>query len=195
MPEGLAGIFEGANRAAGERVYLRNRKGFVKVAIQAGTPILPVYHLGNSMLLGFVGAPSLSRRLRVSLGLFYGVAGTPLPHRHDMLTLVGDPLQGEGGGRGGGGAGRPPGSALRPGRALCARAHPQALPPPPSHLFSAAARPLSPNSRSNPCRQWSSATTRRPRPWTRCTPASWPPSPPCSTTTSTCWGRSGRPRR
>ena len=31
-----------------ERVYLLKRKGFVKVALQAGTPIVPTYLLGQS---------------------------------------------------------------------------------------------------------------------------------------------------
>ena len=33
-----------------ERVYLLKRKGFVKVALQAGTPIVPTYLLGQSQV-------------------------------------------------------------------------------------------------------------------------------------------------
>ena len=93
IPEGVAGIFHGASRSAGERVYLSARRGFLRAALVAGTPIIPVYHLGNSQLLSFRGLPGLSRRLRVSVGLFFGVAGSPYPHRTRMLTLVGDPLE------------------------------------------------------------------------------------------------------
>ena len=35
LPEGVAGIFEGATRQR-ERVFIRKRKGFVRVAIKAG---------------------------------------------------------------------------------------------------------------------------------------------------------------
>ena len=92
IPEGVAGIFHGASRSGGERVYLSARRGFLRAALVAGTPVIPVYHLGNSQLLSFVGLPGLSRRLRISVGLFFGVAGTPYPHRPRMLTVVGDPL-------------------------------------------------------------------------------------------------------
>ena len=92
IPEGVAGIFHGASRSGGERVYLSARRGFLRAALVAGTPVIPVYHLGNSQLLSFVGLPRLSRRLRVSVGLFFGVGGSPYPHRPRMLTVVGDPL-------------------------------------------------------------------------------------------------------
>lgn len=92
-PEGLAGIFHGASRGNGdERVYLAARRGFVRVAIQAGTPLLPVYHMGSSQLLRFVGLPRLSRRIRASVGFWCGVGGSPLPHRHDILSVVGEPV-------------------------------------------------------------------------------------------------------
>ena len=39
QPEGIAGVFHGA-RPDREAVYLKQRKGFVKVAIQAGTGTL-----------------------------------------------------------------------------------------------------------------------------------------------------------
>ena len=42
LPEGIAGIFKGASPDR-EAIYFRNRKGFVKVAIEAGAgdPWLP----------------------------------------------------------------------------------------------------------------------------------------------------------
>lgn len=92
-PEGLAGIFHGASRGDGdERVFLAQRRGFVRLAIQSGTPLLPVYHMGASQLLRFVGLPRLSRRLRASVGLWCGIWGSPLPHRHDIITVVGEPV-------------------------------------------------------------------------------------------------------
>lgn len=82
-PEGVAGIFHGSSRsdrqkkddpdlAKTERVYLANRKGFVRHAIRAGAPLLPVHHIGASQLLGFTGFPSLSRRLRATVGVWWG---------------------------------------------------------------------------------------------------------------------------
>ena len=61
LPEGIAGVFHGATPHK-EAVFLNARKGFVKLAIQAGADIVPVYHLGQSQLLTFWGFGSLSRR-------------------------------------------------------------------------------------------------------------------------------------
>lgn len=36
---------------AQERIYLSKRKGFVKVALQAGADIVPVYILGQSQVI------------------------------------------------------------------------------------------------------------------------------------------------
>ena len=82
-PEGVAGIFHGSSRsdrdhpdlARTERIYLANRKGFVRHAIRAGAPLLPVHHIGASQLLGFTGYPALSRRLRATVGCWWGRYG------------------------------------------------------------------------------------------------------------------------
>ena len=43
IPEGVAGIFEGATRDK-ERIYVKSRKGFIRVAIIAGTGLI-CFHL------------------------------------------------------------------------------------------------------------------------------------------------------
>ena len=92
-PEGIAGTFHGAARGDDdETLFLASRRGFVRVAIQAGAPLLPVYHIGASQLLRFVGWPRLSRWLRATVGFWCGVWGSPLPHRHDVVTVVGEPI-------------------------------------------------------------------------------------------------------
>jgi len=89
--EGIAGVFQGACPGA-ERVYLTRRRGFVKAAIQAGTPLVPVYHLGASQLLSFSGNGGLSRKWRLTVACYWGRAGLPLPRRHDIISLVGKPI-------------------------------------------------------------------------------------------------------
>jgi hypothetical protein len=89
--EGIAGVFHGACPGA-ERVYLSRRKGFVKAAIQAGAPLVPVYHLGASQLLSFSGNGGLSRRWRLTVACYWGAAGLPLPRSHDIISLVGKPI-------------------------------------------------------------------------------------------------------
>lgn len=112
-PEGVAGIFHGSSRsdrkalrggdaasasaealerARTERVYIAKRKGFIKHAIRAGTPLLPVHHIGASQILGFTGFPELSRRLRATVGVWWGWQGLPMPHKQDIISVVGDPI-------------------------------------------------------------------------------------------------------
>jgi len=40
----------------------------------------------------FWGSRTLSRRLRVSLGVFWGRWGLPLPRKTDIIALVGAPI-------------------------------------------------------------------------------------------------------
>jgi hypothetical protein len=89
--EGIAGVFQGACPES-ERVYLSRRKGFVKAAIQAGAPLVPVYHLGASQVLSFAGNGSLSRKWRLTVAAYWGARGLPLPRRHDIISVVGRPL-------------------------------------------------------------------------------------------------------
>ena len=56
--------------------------------------ILPVYHLGNSQMLSFWGPVGLSRRLRMSVGIFWGAYGLPLPRKHDLVSVAGFPIKG-----------------------------------------------------------------------------------------------------
>lgn len=56
--------------------------------------ILPVYHMGNSQMFTFWGPKSLSRWLQVSVGVFWGRYALPLPHRHDIISIVGRPIPG-----------------------------------------------------------------------------------------------------
>ncbi|CAL8461777.1 g1308 [Coccomyxa elongata] len=89
QPEGIAGIFCGAT-PNNEAVFLSERKGFVRVAIQAD--ILPVYHIGNSQMFSFWGHRGLSRWLRISVGVFWGRYCLPLPRHHHIISLVGRPV-------------------------------------------------------------------------------------------------------
>ena len=56
--------------------------------------IIPTYTLGASQLLTFKGSAWLSRKLQISLGVFWGWRFTPIPRPHPMITLVGRPIPG-----------------------------------------------------------------------------------------------------
>lgn len=79
-----------------ERVKLRGRKGFARVALEEDVDgIVPVYYFGQSQLLNFGPAwlSSLSRKIRVSLALYlYGRWGLPLPRNMPIFLAHGKPI-------------------------------------------------------------------------------------------------------
>ena len=98
-PGGIAEIFLGNGGESEEIIMLKERKGFVKLALANGTDLVPVYYLGNSQLFtrldggGHDGwAQRLSRRLRVSLVIFCGRWGLPVPYRTRLVALQGEPI-------------------------------------------------------------------------------------------------------
>lgn len=66
-----------------EVIKIKDRKGFVRVAVEHGTEIIPVYHFGNSQLFkwGPKSWEGLSRKWRVALGFMFGRYNLPLPNR------------------------------------------------------------------------------------------------------------------
>lgn len=88
------------------RVNLRNRKGFIKIAIRAGVPVVPIYSFNEievynfirldhssklyqfiQNLLGFVPPLGLNGR-----GFFQYTFGT-IPRRHRIVTVIGASIQ------------------------------------------------------------------------------------------------------
>jgi len=100
VPGGIAEIF--LMRDDVEQIFLKNRKGFVKLALQAGVDLVPVYGLGHTYLFKTLDKSStlgsilmtLSRRLKISLPLAAGRFGMPLvPLKKPVVALVGKPIR------------------------------------------------------------------------------------------------------
>jgi 2-acylglycerol O-acyltransferase 2 len=77
-----------------KEVYkLRDRKGFVRIAVETGWPVIPVIHLGQSQLLrwGPAWLQPIARRVRISLGFIFGIGNLPLPipSRKPLMMVVG----------------------------------------------------------------------------------------------------------
>jgi len=76
-----------------EFALLRNRKGFVRISLQYGITIVPIFVFGASKLFHRVVLPAiverLSRWMRASILLFYGRFGFPLPFPVPLLYSVG----------------------------------------------------------------------------------------------------------
>ncbi|XP_005396921.1 PREDICTED: 2-acylglycerol O-acyltransferase 3 isoform X2 [Chinchilla lanigera] len=78
---------------------IRNQKGFVKLALEHGASLVPVFSFGeNELFQQFPNSPgswvrraqeALQPLLRVALPLFYGRGGLLLPFRTPIRTVVG----------------------------------------------------------------------------------------------------------
>jgi Diacylglycerol acyltransferase len=78
-----------------ERLFLKQRKGFIKLALTEGIDIVPVYLFGNTTVLSVWKNPllmSLSRRLQVSLTYIWGQYGLPIPRPLKLLYVSGQPM-------------------------------------------------------------------------------------------------------
>lgn len=79
-----------------ERILLKSRKGFARIALEHGTPIVPVYVFGQSILWSHLKLPAwverLSRWLQVSIILPYGRFGMLVPRKKSLLYAIGNPI-------------------------------------------------------------------------------------------------------
>ena len=83
---GIAELFKSSRKE--ERLYLSQRKGFIKLALREGVDVIPVYLFGNTSLFTVVKTgllANLSRKLQVSLTYFWGKYYLPIP-RDDKVS-------------------------------------------------------------------------------------------------------------
>jgi len=75
-------------------LYFNKRKGYIKLALEEGAPLIPVYHFGNNLVFGFgpKWMSKISRKFRVSIGWLQGMFGLPIPRPVSILTAVGRPI-------------------------------------------------------------------------------------------------------
>jgi 2-acylglycerol O-acyltransferase 2 len=95
-------MFEAGRGRDTEVMTVRQRKGFVKIALETGVPIVPCYCFGNTQIFDTPHAATsgatdtalarLSRYLRTSLVVFWGRFGLPIPFRVPLLTVIGRPI-------------------------------------------------------------------------------------------------------
>lgn len=90
---GIAELFKSSSTE--ERLYLKKRKGFIKVALREGVDVLPIYLFGNSNVLTILKSgplATLSRKLQVALTYFWGKYYLPIPVDYKILYVRGKPL-------------------------------------------------------------------------------------------------------
>ncbi|XP_040587131.1 2-acylglycerol O-acyltransferase 2-A-like [Mesocricetus auratus] len=81
---------------------LRNQKGFIKLSLEHGAPLVPVFSFGeNELFQQYPNPPgswvrrlqeALQATLSVALPLFYGRLGLLIPFRAPVHTVVGAPI-------------------------------------------------------------------------------------------------------
>mmetsp|Transcript_35535 Transcript_35535/g.42418 ORF Transcript_35535/g.42418 Transcript_35535/m.42418 type:complete len:337 (-) Transcript_35535:89-1099(-) len=91
---GLAELFKSSRKE--ERLYLKKRKGFIKIALkEKNVDIIPVYLFGNTSVLTVVKTgvlAYLSRKFQVSLTYFWGKWFLPIPRDDKLIYARGKPL-------------------------------------------------------------------------------------------------------
>ncbi len=97
-------------RPGSEVAFLKSRKGFVRLALEAGAPLVPVFAFGQSDFYSycrpFLDWPkglvprgvwaAAARRLGFAPMFIWGVWGTPMPRRVPLTIVVGKPIEVEG---------------------------------------------------------------------------------------------------
>lgn len=98
-PGGIAEMFEGYPKPSAhpdeEYVILNSRKGFVRLAVKHGVPLIPVYCFGSTKMFKRLQLPALeyiSKLLRISICVFFGSWGLPMPFRQRLLYVIGNPI-------------------------------------------------------------------------------------------------------
>ncbi|GAB5358473.1 hypothetical protein AAMO2058_000460800 [Amorphochlora amoebiformis] len=97
IPGGVVG--QSLTRYGEAGAYLRNRKGFVKLAIKHGIPLIPVYIFGETLVYKDIPffrpvAKFLATKLRIGIPPLLGDFGIlPMKPAKGMVAVVGKPVQ------------------------------------------------------------------------------------------------------
>ncbi|KAL7560950.1 hypothetical protein ACA910_022438 [Epithemia clementina (nom. ined.)] len=92
LPGGVAEIF--LSQPGTHRIKAQ-RRGLMKLALQTGAALVPIYVFGGNDFFCQLSATTtewLSRNVRAGITLFWGQYGLPMPHRIRCSMVLGDPI-------------------------------------------------------------------------------------------------------
>jgi hypothetical protein len=89
LPGGVAEIF---SSQPGTHVAKASRRGLMKLALQTGASLVPVYVFGGNDFYHQIGHEEISRKHKAALTIFWGQCFTPMPFPVKCSMVLGDPI-------------------------------------------------------------------------------------------------------
>lgn len=91
---GMAELFKSSRKQ--ERLFLSERKGFIKLSLREGIDIVPIYLFGNTSVLTVMKSgplANISRKLKTSFTIFWGKYYLPIPRDDKLLYVAGKAIE------------------------------------------------------------------------------------------------------